>query len=113
MTCTKSETDSLMKPQEVISRISMPEIRNPENHHAEDVRELASPTDVVNPENDSGDDDVHEEDHDAILNDAELAIEDDSPEFQLESTETLEDVGVIESDDDLDIMQTCVVCLCM
>ena len=111
MTRTKSDIDSLTKPQGVISRISMLEICNPKNFHAEVFRELASPADVINPENDSGNDDIHEEDHDAILNDAELAIEDDSHEFQSESTEILEGTEVIESNDDLDIMQTCNACL--
>ena len=45
--------------------------------------------------------DIHDDD---MINDmTDLVIEEDSPsEFQLEKTEVLEDVGAVESDDDVD-----------
>ena len=51
-----------------------------------------------------GTNEIYEEDYDTTFNDTDLGIEEDSPEFQLESSETLEDVWVIESDDDFDFM---------
>ena len=93
-----------LKPLGVISRINIPEIYNPADYQTELFNELESPTDVIDPENDTGSDDIYEEDYDATFNDTDLVIGVDSPEFQLECTEILEDVGLIESDDGFDFM---------
>ena len=99
MTYTKSNSDKLIKPQGVTSKITMPEIYDPKECETEKVSDFVSPTDLVEPQNDSGETDIHEDDN---INEAtDLVIEEDSPsDIQLESTEVLEDVGTIESDDD-------------
>lgn len=68
MTFTKSDKDLFIKPQEVISRISISEICNPVDFQTELFQELASPAEVICPENDSRSDDIHEEEEDLILN---------------------------------------------
>ena len=95
MTFTKSESDKLIKPQGVIQKITTPETCDPKEDETSSVAEFASPTDVINPGKDSGSDDM--------INDMnDLVIEEDSPsEFQLKKTEVLEDVGAIESNDDV------------
>lgn len=66
MTYTKSESDNLIKPQRVISKITMPEVYNPKDYELPNSTEYVSPTDVLNPENDSGSSDIHE---DNLIND--------------------------------------------
>ena len=77
----------------------MPEVFNPNDYEMPNVSEFVSPEDVINPKNDSGFSNIHE---DGLINDmTDVIIEEDSPsEVQLEATEVLEDVGTIESNDD-------------
>ena len=99
MTCTKSESDNLIKPRGVILKITIPEVYNPKDYELPNSTEYVSPTDVLNPENDSGSSDIHEDYLINVMTD--LVIEEDSPaKVQLETTEVLEDVGTVESDDD-------------
>ena len=45
--------------------------------------ELASPTDVINPENNIRSDEIHEKNYCTTFNNTDLVYEKDSPEFQL------------------------------
>ena len=98
MTRTKSESDNLIKPQGVISKIAMLKAHNPKDYELPNTTECASPEDDLNPENYSGSRNTYE---DHLINDVtDLVIEEDSPaKFQFEVTEISEDAGAVESDD--------------
>ena len=50
MTFTKSESEKLIKPQGVISKITAPRTCDPKDYETSNVDEFASPTDAINPE---------------------------------------------------------------
>ena len=83
----------------MISKTTKPEVCHPKACEAPIVPELSPYPGVVGLENDSGSSDTRKN---GLINHAtNLVIGQKSPsEVQLESTEVLEDVGAIESDDD-------------
>ena len=81
MICTKSGKDSLIKAQEVISRISILEIYNPGNYQVELFNELVSPAYDIDLEKNIRSNKIYEEGYDATFSNIDLVIEKDSPEF--------------------------------
>ena len=57
----KSESDKLIKPQWVSSKITAPEAYNPKDCESPDVAECASPAGALSPENESGSSVIHRE----------------------------------------------------
>ena len=50
MTFTKSESDKLIKPQGVVSKITMPKTYDPKDYETSNVAKFVSPEDFINPE---------------------------------------------------------------
>ena len=102
MTFAKSESEKLIKPKIMISKIIAPKTYDPKDYETSSVSEIVSPADAINPEKDSVSADIHD---DKMINDmTDLVIEEDSP--------TVKDVRAIESDDD-DAFDWLIVCLCV
>ena len=96
---TKSDADNKIRPQGVVSKIDVPLtcIR------PEDASKFVSPLETTSPEEaiegNVSEHDLYESSE--VIGEGDLVV--DEEEKELTTTEVLEDVGVIDSDDDLDL----------
>ena len=78
MPYAKSDSDKLIKPQGVISKITTPKACDPKKYESDKVSDLLAPTDVIEPQNDSSESCLHETD--PMMNGITgLVVEEDSP----------------------------------
>ena len=100
--CTKSEFDDCVKPQGIVSKMVAPDSH--ENIETNSETEFLAPAESVAPENQVGDvedSDIHPDGVGQDENSEHGFVVEEDGEEQLLSTEILDDVEDVESDDDV------------
>ena len=98
MSWTKLEAGKFIKPRDEIWHASATENFAPSDCTSSSISEHSSSVCLVSPENDTGNADFYEQD--VIDGVKDLVIKTDSmTEFQLESSEVMEDARTFESDE--------------